>query len=116
MTIDEVVKLILAISFAISLLGVSWQLMRLIGKMADSIEDVRGGLKSASKLVETASDDYNRIRTEVWSLLDSLKKIRDVFEPLSKIFTVVSGLGGFLNPKRDKLSTSETDTPASELE
>lgn len=108
MTVDEVVKLILAIAFAISLVGISIQLMRLIGKVTDTLEDTREGVRNFSALSTMAREDYEEIRREIKSILGFVTKLRvNLLDPISSLFSFV---GRFLDKGKadDKSEQAET--------
>lgn len=117
MNVDEIVKLILAISFAISLLGISFQLMRLISKFTDTLEDARGSVQSLSKLSSEVVDDYSMVKTEIMSLISGIKNIKnDVVIPIIKVAGLVGSVGAFVGRKKGDDKSDNEKEPSEELD
>jgi uncharacterized protein YoxC len=96
MSIDDIVKLILVISIAFTLVGVSVQIIRLLGEFVFTIKEANSMLKSVASLVEKFTGDYDYIIEQVKMILDTVSGfINSVFKPLIKIF-------GFMGKFTDK--------------
>lgn len=90
MTIDEFVKLILGVALAISILGISVQLMRLIGQVSNTVGDAREGVKSFSRIAKMAGDDYAHISHLLNKGLRLVQQVkRDFVEPFAKLADLV---------------------------
>lgn len=106
MSVDDFVKILLAVAFSISLVGISFQLMRLISKLADTIEDSREGVQSASRMARLLSEDYEKARQEIGGLLGQLRRLKEDFvAPLLKLVTIFGLVGKIV--RRGSESKSE---------
>jgi len=95
MNVDDIVKLILAISVSVSILAVSYQLMRLLGKLADSVEDLRRAIQNVSSASDMVVDDYGRLRKILHKLMDLLENIEEsVLSPIKMLTSLIQGLTG----------------------
>lgn len=98
-SIDDLLKLILVMSIAFAIVGISYELMKLIHKVVQILEDLRHPINNASELTDYVLEDYldarNLVR-EGASGLASAKKFLD--NPalmggfLLKAFTKIRGM------------------------
>lgn len=110
MNVDDFVKITLALSVAFSLVGISFQIMRLIGKLADSLQDLRKAIQNISNMSDMVLEDYMEVRTILRAVIDLVKNFRSqVIEPLSKLGGAVSALAGLMKFKGKE---EESDTRA----
>lgn len=86
-SVDEIVKLILAISVGFSLLMISFQLARVLSKAADAIQDLRRGLQNFSKASDMVLEDYLQIRKLI-NLVTGLKS--SLWEPLKVLMRILN--------------------------
>jgi hypothetical protein len=93
MNVDDFAKILIVIAISISLLGISYQTMRLIGSMADSIKDLRKVLQNFGLLSDKFLEDYAYITTKLKDLVDTLSGFAtNVVDPLKQIFSFVGKL------------------------
>jgi hypothetical protein len=101
MNVDDAVKLILAISFSVSMIAVSYQFMRLIGKLADSVQDLRKAIQNVSSASDLLVDDYARLRKVLHNFLDLLENIEEsVLSPIKLLTSLIQSFTG-KNDKED---------------
>jgi hypothetical protein len=106
MSVDEFVKLVLGLAVAFAIIGIAFQLMRLLGKTVDIVEEVKRPAKNIGDLSDMLVEDYNSVRGIV----------KDISKFASSIRSFVSGpsigLGGIFNllgKLRGKSSEEETE-------
>lgn len=104
MNVDDFAKILIVIALSISLLGISYQIMRLIGVMADSFGDMRTIIKSFGELSEKFVADYDYLIAKVKNIVDTLSGVStNIIAPLGKILGFVSKF------KRNKKADDEED-------
>lgn len=90
MSVDEAVKLILAISFAFAVIGIAYSLIKLILKVTDVVEDARKPVQNVGSLSDMLLEDYDRVRGVIDIIEDVGLAIKNIFSDpvniLSKIF------------------------------
>ncbi|KXK27060.1 MAG: hypothetical protein TR69_WS6001001086 [candidate division WS6 bacterium OLB20] len=102
MSVDDFAKLLLVIVFSISILGLTYQCMRLLGAFADSIRDLRQVLQAFGDLSDRLVNDYDYISRRLKGVVDSVSGFTTgVVEPLSSIF-------GFVKNFRKSRGKTET--------
>lgn len=87
--IDDVVKLLLAVSVSFSIVVVAWQLARLIGASVEVVKDVEKTAENFSDGSDMILEDYKRIR----NVVDSFSNL---FQNISQIKSLLEGLTGIL--------------------
>ena len=94
-TIDDLVKLILVLSIAFSLVGLSVQMMRILGGLVDTVKESNFILHLVSEVMEKFTGDYDYIIEQVKSILESVSGFtRGVFVPLTKLMGFVKNIPG----------------------
>jgi hypothetical protein len=107
MNVDDFAKILIIIAISISLLGISYQTMRLIGSMADSIKDLRKVLQNFGSLSDRFITDYTYITDKVKDIVDTAGGIAtNIVEPLGKILSFASKF------KRGKKANNEFEHEA----
>jgi hypothetical protein len=96
MEINDISKIILVVSLSFSLVGISIQIMRLMGTFNDSLKDLQEILRSFGKISQKLSEDYDQISAHILTLTGAISKIgTDVIAP-------AIGLFGFLDRFKSK--------------
>jgi hypothetical protein len=110
LTIDDIIKLILTLSVAFSLVGISIQLMRILGGLVDTVKESNFIVHTASDLFEKITGDYDYIIEQIKSILESITGFtRGVFIPLTNIFSFLKGFGGSGRFKSKKSKKEEEE-------
>lgn len=104
MTVDEVVKLVLAFSVAFSLVFVAFHLGRLLGKLAETIGAARKSIDNVSKITDMATEDYESIREEVRSAVGVYQSVKNGLAS-----TALSTVLGLLGSGRKKDETEDQE-------
>ncbi len=94
MVVDDIIKLLLAISVSISLVGISWQIARLIGKVADSLQDLRKALQNISTATDLFLEDYNDVRKVLRKVLNIFDNLGTIAAPFAKFSSFLAGMAG----------------------
>jgi hypothetical protein len=89
MTIDEIIKIILAISVSFSIIGISIQIIRLLGTTNDSLKDLRPTIKNFNDLSEKVISDYDIISNAIHS---SSKVVGGLYTNIIKPLADLMGL------------------------
>lgn len=95
MNVDDLVKLALAFAVTFSIVGISFQIMRVIGKMADTIQDLRRAAQNISSASDMVLEDYGKIRKlldKLFSIIDAIQE--NIAVPLKAIGWVAGKLPG----------------------
>ena len=85
MNVDDIVKLLLAISVAFAIIGISYALIRFILKLTDTVEDVRKPIQNIGQLSDLALEDYKSIRGVIATVAKISKGLNTLFEDRLKI-------------------------------
>ena len=100
MSVDEITKLMLFTAITLSILGVSFQFSRILGKIADSLQDFRLSIKNLGNLSTQLVDDYKLISNGLRAIGNLLEKINiSIISPVSRYIDLA---GNFLNKGRSK--------------
>lgn len=110
MTADDFAKLILVVSLAFALVGIAYQIMRLIGSMADNLSDLRKVTQTLGNLTEKFNDDYDFISEQVKNIVRSVSNFaKNVINPLSKGLGFISRFTKSKNDLSDEDLSEDTD-------
>lgn len=104
MSVDEFTKLILIFAIVFAIVGISWQLMRLIGKLADSVEDMRPTIKNVGKMSDQMVEDYKRISNLINSGVGFVTKLKENISGPGKMIAAL--LAGMNKSKSAKSSST----------
>ncbi len=86
-TTDDFVKILLVLAVTFSIVGITIQVMRIMGKLVDTVAESNLILKLAHDFLEKFSEDYDFIVEQLKYILEAISGFsRSVFIPLSKIF------------------------------
>lgn len=105
MTVDEIVKLILAFSVGFSLVVISWQIAMVFGGLAGVIRDFRRAVQNLGTASDMILEDYNAVRKLLYSLKDGLGGI-------AAVFGAVNGLSKLVSGRKDDQVEQEASVPA----
>lgn len=95
MTVDEIVKLMIFGSLSISVLGISVQLMRILGGFADMLGDLRATVKNLGTLSTQLVEDYKLIGSALRGIAGGLSSFNDkVIQPLTRVGNMFGGFWG----------------------
>lgn len=88
MEINDISKIILVISISFSLVGISIQIMRLMGTFNDSLKDLQEILRSFGKISKKISEDYDQFSAHILTLTGAISRIgTDVIAPMIGLFS-----------------------------
>ncbi|MFQ5492910.1 MAG: hypothetical protein ACE5DX_01995 [Candidatus Dojkabacteria bacterium] len=114
MSVDDFSKILLVIVISISILGLSYQTMRLIGGFADSIKDLRKVLQAFGNLSDKLVVDYDFISSKAKKIVESISNFTtNIVDPLSKMLSFVGKFRG-KKKKKDKEKDDFADVGAEE--
>jgi len=86
MTIDDFSKLLLILVISFGVGGISFQLMRLIGGFADTIQDFRLTVKNLGDFTTKLNRDYDDVIKQVKGFANSIGNIgRNVIDPITNM-------------------------------
>jgi hypothetical protein len=95
MTVDDIVKLVIAFSLSFSIVGISWQIMRFLNSVTNVVEDFRVIAYQVSGLIEKVLEDYNVITGKVFRIVVPLTNaVEEVVKPITASLRV---LANFIN-------------------
>lgn len=97
MSVDEITKLILVLSVSFAIVGIAFQFMRLIGKLTDSLQDLRKAIQNISKASDMILDDYTEIRVVLHKVLDIANNITSFLGPLKSAASLAKRFAGKRN-------------------
>lgn len=93
MEINDIAKIILVVSVSFSLVGISIQIMRLMGTFNESLKDLQEILRSFGKISKKISEDYDQFSSHLLTLSSSISKIgTDVITPAVGLFSFLGKL------------------------
>lgn len=98
MSVDDIVKLLLAGSFSFAVIGISYALMRLIQKGTEVVEDVRKPIQNVGELSDLALEDYKNIRGIIGTITKIANRVNGYLEDPMKL---IKNSFGMLNRNRD---------------
>ena len=86
-SIDDFVKIVLVVSVAFAIVGLSLQLMRMISKLTEALEDSRKALKNFNNLSALALEDYVDARSAVKNVASEVIRVKGLISNPAGIFT-----------------------------
>lgn len=87
LTVDDLVKFVLIFSVSFAIVGISVQLIKLIGKLVDVLEDTRHTLRNVNDLSSYALEDYVEARSAVRQALSGLTLLSSLFSNPANLFS-----------------------------
>ena len=107
----EPLRLMLASGITISLVGISIQIMRLIGAVVGNVQDLRRSVQNIGKVSDFLLEDYLEIRKVLRRLINFVSNLQDnLFGPLKTVSGLISRFGG--GEKQSRKQDSDTTPPA----
>jgi len=98
MNLSDLSKLILAVAIGLSCLGISIQVMRLLGALTDNIKDLRKTIKNLGILIEGFVEDQKLLTKGLKSLVEVTDKVKEMtFMISSKIIKPITVIAGFIS-------------------
>lgn len=111
-TTDDFVKIALTVAVCFCIIGVSYQIMRILSGLVKSVDESNLILKLVRDFLEKFMEDYDYIIEQVKFILEAVSGFsRSVFTPLSKMFGFLKSFEGIASgfaPKKKKRS-EDTD-------
>jgi prophage DNA circulation protein len=87
LTVDDFVKLLLTFAVCFSIVGISWQLIRMLGHLIETVKESNFVVKDSRELLEKFVEDYDYYANLIKSILESVNGFtKAVFVPLTNIF------------------------------
>ena len=103
MSVDEIVKLMIFIGITFSMIGVSFQIMRILGKFADMLGDLRKTIQNLGDLSTQMVDDYKMLSVAIRAISGGLTNINSgIIQPLSSFGKIFSKYAPFLSKNRNE--------------
>jgi hypothetical protein len=98
MSVDEVVRLLLGLTISISVLGISIQIMRLLGTFNSILQDLRYIVYQIGEFLGKVKDDYGVIMGKLGSVLKPLDSIKgSLLMPIARLAAILGGFVEILN-------------------
>lgn len=93
----DLAKLVLAIGVTLSIVGISFQLMRLLGAVTDNIRDLRPTIKKVTEIVDEFAQDQKLLKEGISAFVGAGKSIKGMIgEIREKVMTPVNVISKFL--------------------
>jgi len=92
MSVDDIVKLLLAGSFSFAIIGISYALIRFVQKATLIMEDVRLPIQNVGSLSDMALEDYQSIRGLIKTVANLASGLNGYLEDPMKIIKSFSKL------------------------
>ncbi len=98
--VDNFVKIILAVSVSLSVVGISIQFMRLLGTTNSILRDAHGAVKDVVELIANIKEDYRGIAVKFGEITDGISSIKtNVVDPLNRFSNTVGAFVDVMNKK-----------------
>ncbi|MBN2016488.1 hypothetical protein JW766_06695 [Candidatus Dojkabacteria bacterium] len=110
MEFGDLPKLILAVAVSLSCVGISYQIMRLLGAITENMQDLRKTIKNLGILVEGLVEDQKLLSEGLRGVLEIIEKVRamsnmvyeKVMKPITVIFGFLTTVGNFVEGVKGK--------------
>lgn len=96
-SVDDFLKIILILSIAFAIVGISFQIMSFFSKLTKILEEIRVPVKNISKVSDFALEDYSEIRVHI-------KSIGNIFNNINKFMPSLSFFNLFKKTTKEKES------------
>jgi hypothetical protein len=101
--VDNIVKIILALSLAFSLVGISIQIIRILGTTNILMKDLHYVVLQFMEIIETIKNDYEGLKAKLDGVLEPIMRIKDNFlNPLAKITGTVGAYADTLRERMER--------------
>lgn len=105
MDINDITKLILVLGVTFSIVGISYQVMRLIAAVTENLKDLRRTVQNIGVITDELIEDQRLIKGGIQSFVNVGKKAEEmvasiqtkVINPLTELFAFVGGLKSTVN-------------------
>jgi len=112
-TVDDFVKIVLVLSIAFTLVGITIQIIRMLGGFVETVKLSNSILKNMTVIVEKFTSDYDFLSEKIKFIVETVSKfVSGVLGPITK---VASFVGSFTkdkdkhNKKASKDNSSDED-------
>lgn len=110
-TIGDLTKLILYVSISISIVGVSYQIMRLISALVGNVNDLRITVKNIGVITSELVEDQKLIKSGIQRVLKIIDKVNRLVEhfsskiigPINEISKGLKAVAAFVSMIRNKV-------------
>ncbi len=103
MSVDDIVKLLLALAVSSSLVVISYEIARLIGKLADTVQDLRRAVQNVSTASDMVLEDYQQVRKILQTFTDIVENFEEnILSPMRLITNLLQAFVGNKSRKDDK--------------
>jgi len=100
MDISDITKLILVLGLTFAIVGIAYQLMRLISAVTDNLRDLRMTVKNIGVITDELIEDQKLLKEGVKSFVNVGKKFEEMAQmveqkivaPITELFSFVAGL------------------------
>jgi len=107
LTVDDFVKILLTLAICFSLVGISWQIIKMLGQLIETVKESNIIIRDGRDLIEKLIEDYDYLAELIKSILESINGFtKGFFVPLTKLFGFLQGIDKipFMKGKREKSS------------
>jgi ABC-type transporter Mla subunit MlaD len=104
-TVDDFVKIILTLSVCFSLVGISIQVIKMLGQLIETVKETNLVVRDGRDLLEKFVEDYDYFAGLLKSILESINGFtKGVFVPLTNLFGFLSKIDDlpFLKKRKEK--------------
>lgn len=111
-TIDDFVKVVLVLSVCFALVGISIQIIRLMGGFIDTVKLANDIMKNVTTIVDKFTGDYDYIMEQIKFIIDTVSKfVNGVVGPVTKLAGFMQAFAGKMpgQSKKKKPSKSNND-------
>ncbi|HLD03344.1 MAG TPA: hypothetical protein VJC17_01075 [Candidatus Dojkabacteria bacterium] len=115
MNVDDIVKLALAFALLFAIVGIAYELMKLISSLTDNVKGMSKIVSEMGELSGKLVKDYDYVSEQIKFIIGTLSAfVKKVLVPLTGIFGIVGKFANFGRKKQEKETEEETDESVSE--
>ena len=109
-TVDDFVKVVLVLSICFALVGISVQIIRMMGGFIDTVKLANAIMKNVTTIVDKFTGDYDYISDQVKFIIETVSKfVNGVLGPVTKIFGFMKSFSGRMPGGKSKKSKTDED-------
>jgi hypothetical protein len=109
-TVDDFIKLIVALAIVFSIVGISWQFIRILGEMVSTVKESNLIIRDGRELIEKVVDDYDYLSEQVKFILESVSGlVKAIVVPLTNIFSFLKKIEDLPIFGRSKTKTKKSE-------
>jgi len=102
MEINDLAKILLVISLSFSMVGISIQIMRLLGTANDTVKLSHEIIRNVTRITTKLSDDYLALSDHILTLTQSVSRIgTNVIDPIVGLFGFLDRFGSHSDGEDD---------------